>query len=292
MAGAFLAIGVVHLGADQEPGDRVHRVGHRVLPARHERAGAGAESLPRLGARGLVSAIASLSFLSQLREHHQGDRRSARRRLLPVSDRVCPVRQRDHRRSAQSRLRGSLSCSNDAKDHGRSSTARQLLRAASSPHAGLGRPGARRRHPARRQPDRLERAARCPARSHQGSPLHDLRGHAQNPARHRRAGRHPRLLLQEARRSRAELRQDFERVRTLLEQYSGIARGKLQVAFLDPEPFSDAEDRAVAAGLKGIRLNQEGEMGYFGIVGIQFHRYRVRAFPSCRPTAKGSSNTT
>jgi ABC-type uncharacterized transport system involved in gliding motility auxiliary subunit len=59
----------------------------------------------------------------------------------------------------------------------------------------------------------------------------------------------------------------FERVRTLLEQYSGIARGKLQVTFLDPEPFSDAEDRAVAAGLKGIRLNQEGEMGYFGIVG-------------------------
>ncbi|MBX9592163.1 MAG: Gldg family protein [Hyphomonadaceae bacterium] len=59
----------------------------------------------------------------------------------------------------------------------------------------------------------------------------------------------------------------FERVRTLLEQYSGIARGKLRVSFLDPEPFSDAEDRAVAAGLKGIRLNQEGEMGYFGIVG-------------------------
>lgn len=59
----------------------------------------------------------------------------------------------------------------------------------------------------------------------------------------------------------------FERVRTLLEQYSGIARGKLQLTFLDPEPFSDAEDRAVAAGLKGIRLNQEGEMGYFGIAG-------------------------
>lgn len=59
----------------------------------------------------------------------------------------------------------------------------------------------------------------------------------------------------------------FERVRTLLDQYSAIAGGKLQVSFLDPEPFSDAEDRAVAAGLKGIRLNQEGEMGYFGIVG-------------------------
>jgi ABC-type uncharacterized transport system involved in gliding motility auxiliary subunit len=59
----------------------------------------------------------------------------------------------------------------------------------------------------------------------------------------------------------------FERVRTMLEQYREIARGKLQVTYLDPEPFSDAEDRAVAAGLKGIRLNQEGEMGYFGIVG-------------------------
>jgi ABC-type uncharacterized transport system involved in gliding motility auxiliary subunit len=59
----------------------------------------------------------------------------------------------------------------------------------------------------------------------------------------------------------------FERVRTMLEQYREISRGKLQVAYLDPEPFSDAEDRAVAAGLKGVRLNQEGEMGYFGIVG-------------------------
>jgi ABC-type uncharacterized transport system involved in gliding motility auxiliary subunit len=59
----------------------------------------------------------------------------------------------------------------------------------------------------------------------------------------------------------------FERVRSLLDQYSAIAGGKLRVAFLEPEPFSDVEDRAVAAGLKGIRLNQEGEMGYFGIVG-------------------------
>jgi ABC-type uncharacterized transport system involved in gliding motility auxiliary subunit len=59
----------------------------------------------------------------------------------------------------------------------------------------------------------------------------------------------------------------FQRVRTMLEQYREIARGKLQITYLDPEPFSDAEDRAVAAGLKGVQLNQEGEMGYFGIVG-------------------------
>ena len=59
----------------------------------------------------------------------------------------------------------------------------------------------------------------------------------------------------------------FERVRTMLDQYRGISRGKLQIAFLDPEPFSDAEDQAVAAGLKGVRLNTEGDMGYFGLVG-------------------------
>jgi ABC-type uncharacterized transport system involved in gliding motility auxiliary subunit len=59
----------------------------------------------------------------------------------------------------------------------------------------------------------------------------------------------------------------FERVRTMLDQYRGISRNKLQVSFLDPEPFSDAEDQAVAAGLKGVRLNNEGDMGYFGLVG-------------------------
>ena len=58
---------------------------------------------------------------------------------------------------------------------------------------------------------------------------------------------------------------NFERVRTLLEQYRSMSGNKLKVAFLDPEPFSEAEDRAVAAGLQGIRLNQEGEVGYFGL---------------------------
>jgi ABC-type uncharacterized transport system involved in gliding motility auxiliary subunit len=59
----------------------------------------------------------------------------------------------------------------------------------------------------------------------------------------------------------------FERVRALLQQYADIAGGGLDVAVFDPEPFSDAEDRAVAAGLRGVRLNQEGEVGYFGLVG-------------------------
>jgi len=57
----------------------------------------------------------------------------------------------------------------------------------------------------------------------------------------------------------------FERVRALLEQYRDISGGKFQVSFVDPEPFSDAEDRAVAAGLKGLRISQDGEAGYFGM---------------------------
>ena len=58
----------------------------------------------------------------------------------------------------------------------------------------------------------------------------------------------------------------FDGVRALFEQYRDISGGKLQLSVLDPEPFSDAEDKAVASGLKGLRLNAEGEVGYFGLV--------------------------
>jgi ABC-type uncharacterized transport system involved in gliding motility auxiliary subunit len=58
----------------------------------------------------------------------------------------------------------------------------------------------------------------------------------------------------------------FERVKALLEQYRDLSNGKLQLTFLEPEAFSDVEDRAVAGGLRGVRLNQDGETGYFGMV--------------------------
>lgn len=57
----------------------------------------------------------------------------------------------------------------------------------------------------------------------------------------------------------------FDRIRTLLEDFQRISGGKLELEILDPEPFSDAEDQAVATGLSGRRLNAEGEMGYFGL---------------------------
>jgi len=59
----------------------------------------------------------------------------------------------------------------------------------------------------------------------------------------------------------------YTRVRELLERYVTLSNGNLQLELLQPEPFSDAEDRAVADGLQGVPLNQAGEQGYFGLAG-------------------------
>ncbi|MBX9862710.1 MAG: Gldg family protein [Hyphomicrobium sp.] len=56
------------------------------------------------------------------------------------------------------------------------------------------------------------------------------------------------------------------RIRTMLEEFQRLSRGKLQLEVIDPLPFTDVEDQAVAAGLQGQRLNAEGETGYFGLV--------------------------
>lgn len=57
----------------------------------------------------------------------------------------------------------------------------------------------------------------------------------------------------------------FDRVRGLFERYQSMTGGLLSVRFVDPTPFSDAEDRAVAAGLNGVQMGA-GENGYFGLV--------------------------
>lgn len=58
------------------------------------------------------------------------------------------------------------------------------------------------------------------------------------------------------------------RVRELLDRYVDLAGGKLRLQTLDPEPFSDAEDQAVADGLQGVPLSQAGDLGYFGVAGV------------------------
>jgi len=59
-----------------------------------------------------------------------------------------------------------------------------------------------------------------------------------------------------------------QRVRELLEEYANLSRGQIRLQVIDPEPFSDTEDRAVQAGLQGVPIDQgSGQPAYFGLVG-------------------------
>ncbi len=57
------------------------------------------------------------------------------------------------------------------------------------------------------------------------------------------------------------------RVRDLLAEYQSISGGKIKLELLDPIPFSNIEDRAVASGLRGIPAVSGGDNMYFGLVG-------------------------
>lgn len=56
------------------------------------------------------------------------------------------------------------------------------------------------------------------------------------------------------------------RVRDLLQEYAAISHGKIVIEEIDPEPFTEAEDQATAAGLTGAP-NDNGDAVYFGLVG-------------------------
>ena len=58
-----------------------------------------------------------------------------------------------------------------------------------------------------------------------------------------------------------------DRVRALLDEYRRIAGGKLTLRVIDPEPFSDEEDRAVGFGLRGVPLGLDEGIFYFGLAG-------------------------
>jgi ABC-type uncharacterized transport system involved in gliding motility auxiliary subunit len=58
-----------------------------------------------------------------------------------------------------------------------------------------------------------------------------------------------------------------QRVRELLEEVAARSNGKVTLKLVDPEPFSDAEDRASEYGLTGVPLGDTGETLYFGLVG-------------------------
>ncbi|MGY9054388.1 MAG: GldG family protein [Alphaproteobacteria bacterium] len=58
-----------------------------------------------------------------------------------------------------------------------------------------------------------------------------------------------------------------QRVRDMLEEYASIANGKIRLEILDPQPFTDQEDHAVAVGIQGVPIDQGGDLVYFGLSG-------------------------
>ena len=58
-----------------------------------------------------------------------------------------------------------------------------------------------------------------------------------------------------------------DRVGALLNEYKRLSGGKLTVRVIDPEPFSEEEDRAVGYGLRGVPLDLDEGVFYFGLAG-------------------------
>ena len=57
------------------------------------------------------------------------------------------------------------------------------------------------------------------------------------------------------------------RVKDMIGEYVANAGGKVRLVEIDPVAYSDAEDEAVAFGLRGLPLDRTGEQVYFGLVG-------------------------
>jgi ABC-type uncharacterized transport system involved in gliding motility auxiliary subunit len=57
------------------------------------------------------------------------------------------------------------------------------------------------------------------------------------------------------------------RVRDFLEELRARSNGKLRLQVIDPQPFSEDEDRAAELGIRGIPTNASGDKLYFGLAG-------------------------
>ncbi len=56
-------------------------------------------------------------------------------------------------------------------------------------------------------------------------------------------------------------------VRDLLEEFAAHSDGGIDLQIFDPEPFTDAEDRADSFGLQGLPVDRSGERVFFGLAG-------------------------
>src|SRR6185503_2167981 len=64
-----------------------------------------------------------------------------------------------------------------------------------------------------------------------------------------------------------QLRVYAQRVREMLEEMSARAGGKLKLEVIDPQPYSEEEDRAAGYGLQAVPAGQNGEKIFLGLAG-------------------------
>ncbi len=62
-----------------------------------------------------------------------------------------------------------------------------------------------------------------------------------------------------------QIRNYAQRVRSLLEEYVLLSQGKIKLHQINPEPFSEAEDKAAEFGLTAAPVNAIGDNLYFGL---------------------------
>ncbi|MDD5274183.1 MAG: Gldg family protein [Methylovulum sp.] len=58
-----------------------------------------------------------------------------------------------------------------------------------------------------------------------------------------------------------------DRVQELLQEIKSLGGDKIRLHLIDPQPYSEAEDRAAASGIQGIPVGAAGEKLFFGLVG-------------------------
>ena len=75
------------------------------------------------------------------------------------------------------------------------------------------------------------------------------------------------FFSQEASAQSPPLRSYAQRVRELLEEIAQRSGGKVRLSVIDPQPFSEEEDRAGEFGLSAVPLGAQGESLYFGLAG-------------------------
>ncbi len=72
------------------------------------------------------------------------------------------------------------------------------------------------------------------------------------------------------------------RVREFLEEIAARSGGKIRLSVIDPQPFSEDEDRATEAGLQSLQVGGRGDALYFGLSGTNSTDGRS-AIPSFQP---------